>query len=238
MAQAPMKAAGKPGRKPTEKVDPAAEMRRVNEIIRILRREYPEAVCSLDFKNPFELIVATILSAQCTDIRVNKVTPALFARLGTPEKMGKAPLKEIEKLIQSTGFFRNKAIALKEMARAVHEEYGDEVPRELDQLVKLRGVGRKTANVVLGVAYGIPGMVVDTHIGRIARRLALTKHQDAVKVEQDLMKVVPKECWTEFGHLLIHHGRAICTSRRAYCSKCPIARYCPKVGVTVSDEGI
>ncbi|MDR3607318.1 MAG: endonuclease III [Oligoflexia bacterium] len=211
------------------------ERKRAAEIIRILWREYPEAQCSLDFKTPFQLIVATILSAQCTDVRVNQVTPALFARFPTPDKMAKAPLNEIEDLIRTTGFFRNKALSLKEMARSLHEDYDDEVPKELDKLVKLRGVGRKTANVVLGVAFGIPGMVVDTHVGRIARRLGFSKNTTPHLVEQDLMKVIPKADWTDFGHLLIHHGRAICTARRAYCENCVISRYCPKIGVCAKE---
>jgi endonuclease-3 len=207
------------------------EIQRVLEIIRILRREYPEAKCSLDFETPFQLVAATILSAQCTDERVNRVTPALFARFPTAEKMAKATLQQIEELIRTTGFFRNKALSLKEMSRSIRDDYGGEVPRELEKLVKLRGVGRKTANVVLGVAYGIPGMVVDTHIGRLSRRLGLTRKKNPVHVEQDLMKLVPQADWTEWGHLLIHHGRAICTARRADCENCPISLYCPKVGV-------
>jgi endonuclease-3 len=206
------------------------EQERVKEIIRILRREYPEAKCSLDFETPFQLLAATILSAQCTDDRVNKVTPALFRRYPTAEKMSKAPLAQIEKLIKTTGFFRNKAVSLKEMSKAVYSEHGGVVPNELEKLVALRGVGRKTANVILGVAFGIPGMVVDTHIGRLARRLGLTQKKDPVHVEQDLMKLVPRDVWTEWGHLMIHHGRAICSARRARCDDCPIARFCPKIG--------
>lgn len=207
------------------------EKRRVKEIIRLLWGEYPEAQCSLTYRNPFELICATILSAQCTDERVNMVTPALFEKFGTPEKMSRAPLPQIETLIRSTGFFKNKAKSLKEMSVALVEFHGGEVPKTLDELVKLRGVGRKTANVVLGNAFGIPGMVVDTHVGRISRRLGLTKNEDPVKVEHDLMEVVPRESWTDWGHLLIHHGRAVCTARRAYCENCVISRLCPKIGV-------
>ncbi len=203
----------------------------MNEIIKILRREYPEAKCSLDFETPFQLLVATILSAQCTDERVNKVTPALFAKYPTPVEMAKAPLKEIEKLIQSTNFFRNKAISLKEMSKSLIENHGGEVPRTLEELVELRGVGRKTANVVLGNVFDVPGMVVDTHVGRLARRMGFTKNTDPVKVEKDLESITPREDWTELAHLCIAHGRAICTARKAKCEECPIARYCPKIGV-------
>ncbi|MFL5813366.1 MAG: endonuclease III [Bdellovibrionia bacterium] len=211
--------------------DPAAEKRRMLAILEILRREYPEAKCSLDFNSPFQLLVATMLSAQTTDERVNKVTPALFAKFPTPGEMAAAPLKEIEKLIQSTNFYRNKAIALKTMSNSLLEEHGGAVPRTLDELVKLRGVGRKTANVVLGNVFDVPGMVVDTHVGRIARRLGFTKNDDPVKVESDLEKVTPREDWTELAHLFIAHGRAICTARRAKCEECPVARFCPKIGV-------
>ena len=145
--------------------------------------------------------------------------------------MAIASLKEIEKLIHSTGFYKNKAISLKESARAIVEEHGGKVPMMLEELVKLRGVGRKTANVILGVAYGVPGLVVDTHVGRISRRMGFTKSQDPVKVEHELMNVVPREDWVAYGHLLISHGRTICTARKAYCEKCPISHLCPKVGV-------
>jgi endonuclease-3 len=208
-----------------------AEQNRMKEIIRVLEREYPEAECSLSFKTPFQLLVATILSAQCTDARVNMVTPVLFRKYPDAPALSKAPLKEIEKIIQSTGFFRAKALSLSEMSKSLVADYEGEVPRELDHLIKLRGVGRKTANVVLGVAYGVPGMVVDTHIGRISRRMGFTKNTDPVKVEHDMMEIVAREKWTDYGHLLIHHGRAICTSRKALCEECPVSRLCPKVGV-------
>lgn len=207
--------------------------KRMREILKILKREYPEARCSLDFQTPYELLVATVLSAQCTDERVNKVTPELFRHFGTPEKMAKAGIAEIEKLIQSTGFFRNKAKGLSESAKAIVEQYRGEVPSDLESLTKLRGVGRKTANVVLGNAYGVPSIVVDTHVLRVSKRLGFTTSADAFKVEQALMQVIERKDWTEFGHLMIHHGRAICTARRAYCEKCPIARLCPKVGVVI-----
>jgi endonuclease-3 len=211
--------------------DPAAEKRRMMAIIKILRREYPEAKCSLDFESPFQLLVATILSAQCTDERVNKVTPALFAKYPTPTEMAAAPLKEIEKLIQSTNFFRNKALALKAMSQSLLDLHGGEVPKTLEELVELRGVGRKTANVVLGNVFDVPGMVVDTHVGRQARRMGFTKESDPVKVEKDLEAITPREHWTELAHLLIAHGRAICTARRAKCEECPVSSFCPKIGV-------
>jgi endonuclease III len=204
---------------------------RMKEILRILDREYPEAECSLTFKTPFQLLAATILSAQCTDERVNMTTPALFAKYPTAEAMAKAPTRDLEKLIQSTGFFRSKAKSLQEASRALVERHGGAIPQSLEELVKLRGVGRKTANVVLGVAYGVPGLVVDTHVGRISRRLGFTKAMDPVKVEHELMEIVAREMWTHYAHLMISHGRAICTARRAFCERCPIAHLCPKVGV-------
>jgi endonuclease-3 len=207
------------------------ETERMVEILAILKKAYPEAKCSLNFESPWQLMISTILSAQCTDERVNQVTPALFERFKSPEAMADAKLSEIEGLIRSTGFYKNKAIALKESSRAVVEEYGGEVPADLDQLTKLRGVGRKTANVVLGNAFGIPGLVVDTHAGRLSRRMGFTRAKDPTKVEWEMMKVVPRKDWTLFGHLMIYHGRAICTARRAYCEKCPVAHLCPKIGV-------
>ncbi|MGZ3687202.1 MAG: endonuclease III [Bdellovibrionota bacterium] len=208
------------------------ERRRMLEILRILKREYPEAHCSLIHRNAFELLISTILSAQCTDERVNMVTPKLFERYPTPAALAAAPLKDLEKLIQSTGFFRNKALSLKECSKALVERHGGEVPRTLEDLTALRGVGRKTANVVLGNAYETPGLVVDTHVGRISRRLGFTKKDDPVKVELEMMELVPQEDWTLYAHLLIDHGRKICTARKALCEECPIARYCPKVGVS------
>jgi endonuclease-3 len=200
-------------------------------IIRALDRVYPEAECSLAFGSPFQLLCATILSAQCTDARVNLVTPALFAAYPEPAEMAKAPLPKLEALIRTTGFFKNKALSLKQSSQAIVEQHGGEVPRTLDELVALRGVGRKTANVVLGNAYGVPGLVVDTHVGRLCRRLGFTRHDDPVKVEREMMELVPQEDWTLFSHLLIYHGRAICQARKPMCEECPLSRYCPKVGV-------
>ena len=207
------------------------DKRRMKEILQILRREYPEAQCSLKFRNPFELLVSTILSAQCTDERVNMVTPALFARFPTPADMAKAKIGEIEKLVQSTGFYKNKAKSLKEASRAIVEEHGGEIPNTIEKLTALRGVGRKTANVVLGNIFAIPGVVVDTHVGRLSRRMGFTKATDPVKVEFEMMEVIPRDDWTISNHLFIDHGRAVCNARRALCEKCVITRFCPKVGV-------
>jgi endonuclease-3 len=207
------------------------EKKRMGEILRVLKREYPEAQCSLKFKSTFQLLVATILSAQCTDERVNQVTPKLFEKFPSAKEMARADLKEIEELIKSTNFFRNKAKALLEASKSLMEKYKGEVPQDLEKLIELRGVGRKTANVVLGVAFGTPGLVVDTHVGRLSRRFGFTKEKDPVEVEHEMMKIVPQESWVEYAHLLIDHGRKICTARKAYCEECPVARYCMKVGV-------
>jgi endonuclease-3 len=199
--------------------------------IRILKRLYPGARCSLDYQSPFHLLVATILSAQCTDERVNLVTPGLFARYPGPAEFAAAELPELEEAIRSTGFFRAKAKSLAACARDLVAKHGGRVPDRLEDLIELRGVGRKTANVVLGNAYGIPGIVVDTHVGRLAVRLGLTAQTDPVKVEFELMERVPKRDWTLFSHLLIHHGRALCQARKPRCGECPLAPRCPKIGV-------
>ena len=213
-----------------------ADKKRMREVLRVLKREYPESECSLSFTTPYQLMVATILSAQCTDERVNKVTPALFERFPGPNEMAKADLKAIEELVKSTNFFRNKAKAIQESARALIRDHGGQVPQSLDELVKLRGVGRKTANVILGVAFKVPGLVVDTHVGRLSRRLGFTKKLDPVKVEHELMEIVPREDWTHYAHLMIDHGRKVCTARRAFCGECPLARYCPKIGIKGEGE--
>ncbi len=212
------------------------EKKRIASITRILRREYPMATTSLDHKSPFELLVATILSAQCTDERVNRVTPDLFRALPTPKAFAEAEQPEIEELIRSTGFFRSKARAIKEASRDIIEKHGGKVPGTMEQLVELRGVGRKTANVVLGNAFGVPGVVVDTHVGRVSRRLGIASSTDPVKAEHEIMAVVPRKDWSEFSNLLVLHGRALCTARRAFCEKCPIADLCPKVGVPKGSE--
>ena len=204
------------------------------EYIRRLEQTYPDAKCSLDYRNPYELLVATILSAQCTDVRVNMVTPDLFARFPDAAALSDAEAEDLENRIKSTGFFRNKTKSLLGMARAVVDKHHGEIPRTMDELTHLPGVGRKTANVVLGNAFGIDeGVVVDTHVTRVSFRLGLTRETDPVRIEQDLMKVVPREKWTLFSHLLIFHGRAICVARRPLCEKCPLWDICPSSLVQV-----
>ena len=201
---------------------------RTLEIIARLKREYPDAKCSLDFSNPYQLLVATILSAQCTDERVNQVTPALFRRYPTPEDLAGARQEELEELIRSTGFFRNKAKSLLGMANAIVERHDGKVPADMDALVHLPGVGRKTANVVLGNAFGMDeGVVVDTHVGRLSGRLGLTAETDPVRIEQDLMKLVPRDEWTLLPHLFIHHGRAVCRAPTPRCEICVLSDICP-----------
>ena len=202
------------------------EPERIVTILDILTELYPDARCSLDYRNPLELLVATILSAQCTDERVNKVTPALFAKYPAAEDYAQAPLEELEEMVQSTGFYRNKAKNIRECCRILAEHHGGIPPANLDELVKLPGVGRKTANVVLGDAYGIPGIVVDTHVGRIAGRLGFTAHTDPEKIEQDLMVAVPKERWTLFCHQVIMLGRSLCKARKPDCPACPLRPHC------------
>lgn len=192
---------------------------------------YPESRCALEYENPLQLLVATILSAQCTDARVNKVTPALFARFPDAKSLAQADLGEIEKLIQSTGFFRNKAANIRGCCRELMDRHGGEVPRTLEELVVLPGVGRKTANVVLGHCFGVPGITVDTHVGRLSRRLGLTRHDDPVKVERDLMEQWPPGDWTITSLRLIDHGRAVCAARKPACDRCGLADLCPRVGV-------
>ena len=208
------------------------EARRVFEIIRILEQEYGEAVCALLHQDAYELLVATILSAQCTDARVNMVTPALFRRYPDPQALAQAELDEIQELIRSTGFFRNKARSLQGSARRLVDEFDGEVPSNMPDLLKLPGVARKTANVVLGTAYGIAsGVVVDTHVGRLSRRLGLTHEKTPQKVEKDLMAMIPREEWINFAHRLIHHGRRVCQSRRPRCEECAFADLCPRIGL-------
>lgn len=210
----------------------AAKARRVAALLEALRRTYPDAHCELNFSNPLELLVATILSAQCTDKRVNQVTAELFRRYRTAADYANAPRAELEEAIRSTGFYRNKARALQACCRALVEQHGGEVPRSLEELTRLEGVGRKTANVVLGNAYGLnAGIVVDTHVARLAQRLDLTRQRDPLKIEQDLMKLVPQELWTLFSHWLIWHGRRRCFARKPDCAGCEIARLCPRRGV-------
>jgi endonuclease-3 len=201
------------------------------DVLSRLADEYPGADCSLDHADAFQLLVSTILSAQCTDARVNSVTPALFRRFPTPEAMAGAG-DELEELIRSTGFFNAKAKSIRGASRAIVEKHGGRVPRSMDALNALPGVGRKTANVVLGNAFGSPdGVVVDTHVGRLARRLGWSRHLDPEKVERDLNALVPRERWVFTGHALILHGRRVCSSRAPRCASCPLEELCPKVGV-------
>jgi endonuclease III len=206
----------------------SATPERAREIYERLIEHYPDAHCALDFKSPFQLLIATILSAQCTDKRVNMVTPALFKRYRTPAALAAANPEELEEIIKSTGFFRNKTKSLLGMSTAVDEQHGGRVPDSMDELVKLPGVGRKTANVILGNAFDKnEGVVVDTHVGRVSKRLGLTKQTDPVKVEQDLMKLFPNDRWTMLSHLLIEHGRRICEARRPKCEACFLSDICP-----------
>lgn len=206
----------------------AALKAHADEILRRLLALYPDAHCELDYRNPYELAVATILSAQCTDKRVNMVTPELFRRWPDAEALSVAPREEIEEVIQSTGFYRNKAKSLSGFATQVVEHHGGEVPAEMDALVALPGIGRKTANVVLGNAYGInEGIVVDTHVQRLARRFGLTKESDPVKVERALIPLFPREQWTMLSHLMIWHGRRTCDARKPKCGDCALADICP-----------
>lgn len=202
--------------------------KRVRDIIRRLKRAYPGAKCSLNHTNPFELLVATILSAQCTDERVNIVTADLFRKYRKPEDyLGVAP-RELEKDIQSTGFFRNKTKSIQGASKMLIEKYGGEVPHTMDELLELPGVARKTANVVLGNAFDIKaGVVVDTHVGRLSHRLAFSKEKDAQKIERELIEIVPKKDWVIFPHLMIYHGRKICKARSSLCGECEIEKYCP-----------
>ncbi len=201
-------------------------MKNVPAILEILEETYPKAKCSLDFNNPLELLVATVLSAQCTDERVNQVTKRVFKKYQTAADYADAAPSELEEDIRPTGFFRNKAKSLKNCGAALKEQFQGEVPDSLQELVKLPGIGRKTANVILGTAFNIPGIVVDTHVGRISNRLGLTQQRDPVKIEFDLMELVPEEKWTAFSHQLIQHGRKICTARKPKCPQCPLLEHC------------
>ncbi len=199
---------------------------KVGPILELLERHYPEAHVTLDFTNPLEMLVATVLSAQCTDVRVNQVTPPLFAKYPNAQAYAQASLEELEDMIRPTGFFRNKAKSIKALCQKLVEDYNGEVPASLEELVKLPGIGRKTANVVLGNAFGIPGIFVDTHLGRVSQRLGLTKQKDPVKIEFDLMPLIPKERWVKFSHQMIWHGRQICDARKPKCPLCPLLPYC------------
>ncbi|MDR1999274.1 MAG: endonuclease III [Frankiaceae bacterium] len=217
---------------------PTALVRRARRIDRELRELYPDAKCELDFASPLELSVATILSAQCTDKRVNEVTPALFRRYPAAADYAGAARPELEELIRSTGFFRNKAASLIGLGQALTERFDGQVPRTLAELVTLPGFGRKTANVVLGNAFGVPGITVDTHFGRLSRRFGWTEQDDPVKVEHEVGALFEKRDWTDLSHRIIWHGRRICHSRRPACGACPLARLCPSFGDGPTDPAV
>ena len=206
--------------------------RRTTQILTILKRTYPSAHCALHFTTPLELLIATILSAQCTDERVNQVTPALFARCPDAASLAEISQNELEKIIHSTGFYRAKARSLRSCAASLVADHQGKVPKTMEALHKLAGVGRKTANVVLGNAFGLAeGVVVDTHVGRLPRRMGLTRHLDPVKVESALVRLIPKEDWTLVSHLLIAHGRKRCNARKPDCAQCEVKKLCPQRGV-------
>jgi endonuclease-3 len=199
---------------------------KAKSILKIVDELYPDAKCSLDFSDPLQLLVATVLSAQCTDERVNKVTPPLFKKYTSAGQFAEAPLEQLEQDVKSTGFYHNKALAIRESCKVLDADFDGRVPADLETLIKLPGIGRKTANVILGNAFGIPGIVVDTHVARVSARLGLTHEKDRDKIERDLMAVVPKEKWTKFSHQLIQHGRRICIARKPKCSICPMRPHC------------
>lgn len=203
-----------------------SDRKKVKEIIKILTKEIPNAKIALNYSNPFELLIATILSAQCTDAKVNQVTSNLFKKYKSPKDFVNLSLEKLEEEIRSTGFYKNKAKSIKNCCKELIERFGGEVPKTLEDLVSLPGVGRKTANVILGNAYGIAGIVVDTHVHRVSKRLGLTENDDTMKIEFDLMEIVPKEEWTHFSNLLIWHGRRTCTAKKPLCDECSINKYC------------
>ena len=213
-----------------------ARKKRAQAIYRVLTKTYPDVHCELDFDTSFQLLVATVLSAQCTDKRVNQVTPALFKMYGTPKKMATAPILKLEELIHSLGFFRTKARSIQGLSERLVSDYGAEVPADLDELITLPGVVRKTANVVLGHAFGIPGLTVDTHFGRLSRRFGWSDSLDPVKVERDVAKLIPEKEWTNLSQRLIWHGRRICHSRKPACGACPLASLCPSFGIGEVDK--
>ena len=206
----------------------ASKKQRALEVLVVLKRLYPDATCSLNYETPVQLLVATILSAQCTDERVNKVTPALFARYPDAKALAYADREELEKLVHSTGFYRNKSKNIQGACLKIMEEFGGEVPQQMEQLLSLSGVARKTANVVLAHAFGIiQGVTVDTHVKRLSQRLGLTKETDPVKIERELMKLLPQPDWENFSISIIYHGRAVCNARKPICSACDLAHICP-----------
>jgi endonuclease-3 len=204
---------------------------RAKAIYRQLTKSYPNVRCELDYNSAFQLLVATVLSAQCTDKRVNQTTPALFKKYPNPKKMAKADLKDIQRLVKSTGFFRAKAKNIKALSNKIIEEFDGDVPSNLDDLITLPGVGRKTANVVLGHAFGIPGITVDTHFGRLSRRFGWSKQNDPVKVEFEVGELIPEKEWTNLSQRMIWHGRRVCHARKPACGACPLAKLCPSYGI-------
>ena len=209
------------------KVDKEQTRQRVRKIFPVLKKAYPDAKTALNFKNPLELLIATVLSAQCTDMRVNMVTSELFKKYKSAADWAKADIKQIESDIKSTGFYRNKAASIKGACTAITGQFANEVPDTMERLLQLPGVGRKTANVVLGNAFGRPAIACDTHVIRLSRRLGLSENSDAVKLEFDLAEIIPERSWTLFSHLLIFHGRNVCKARKPDCENCPISEYCP-----------
>ena len=217
-----------PTRKPVPPDNLSEQRAHARSVLRLLRKAYPDAECALRHSNPLELLIATILSAQCTDERVNLVTATLFRKYRRAEDFLAAPLAELEGDLSSINFFRNKARSIQGACQAILEEHGGEVPQTLEDLVRLPGVGRKTANVILGTAFGIPsGVVVDTHVSRLSQRLGLTEEKTPEKIEQDLIRLLPSKEWIGFSHTLIHHGRQVCKARKPICSRCPVAVLCP-----------
>ena len=214
----------------------AKKKERAQAIYRILTKRYPNVRCELDFKNPLQLLIATVLSAQCTDKRVNAVTPALFKRYKKVGDFAGADLRELQGIIKSTGFYRAKAKNIKGLATKIVTEYNGKVPDKLEELIKLPGVGRKTANVVLGHAFDTPGITVDTHFGRLSRRFGWTKETDPVKVEFKVMELIPRKEWTNLSQRMIWHGRRICHARKPACGACPLAELCPSFGIGESDK--
>jgi endonuclease-3 len=221
------------------KITPTQAKKNVGKLLRALQKLYPEANCALEHQNPFQLLIATILSAQCTDARVNMVTPSLFKEFPTPEKMAQAKPSEIEGLISSTGFFRQKAKSLLGSSKIISDEYGGEVPRTMEELNALPGVGRKTANVVMGNAFGkAAGIVVDTHVKRLSNRMGLTKQKNPEKIELELNKLIPQKHWINLPHWLITHGRQVCDARKPKCNECSLLKLCPRVGLPKLKEAV
>jgi len=208
-----------------------ARQERAARVAERLEETYPDATCELDYQNPWQLLIATILSAQCTDKMVNQVTPALFERFPDPASLARAPQRKVESLIRKTGFYTQKAKAIRSCAKQVSEKFGGEVPQTIDELTSLQGVGRKTASVVLGTAFGQPAVFVDTHVRRLTYRLGLTRSDDPEKIEMDIRQLLPPQQWTAFCHRLIHHGRRVCFARKPSCDTCPLVALCPRIGV-------